>query len=111
MNDKLSIQIHEYKYLNLIEKKYSEKQLIDYYKDKDNDTIKLKNEEITEFKDNYYCDKKKILLIEKISFFFHIFIGIIALFHSFHFILSEYVRNIKNYFFFSFQFAYIYFLL
>ena len=103
MFDKFKIKIYEYHISNGIKRKYSEKELInlDKNKDNDNDNSKLKSDEIKVIEETNYSKKKhhfnnrKITYKDLISLFLHILICIIVLFHSFHFILSEYVRNIN----------------
>ena len=97
----------------LIKKKY-QKSLININNNTDNDDCKLKNnDDINEFEEKYYFDSNRITLKEKISFIFYILIGTIILLHSFHFVLSEYVR--KNILiviiFFSSLYVFIYSLL
>ena len=74
-----------------------EKYLLDLDNDLDR-TINnsINNEDITELKEKNYFNKK-ITFKEKLSVALYILIGLINLFHSFHYFFSEYVRNIINF--------------
>ena len=99
MKQKSKLKIYELDKSESQNKKYQEKNKedMDLNNDIDNASRKLNNEndDITEFEENYYFYEKKINLTEKISFIIYISIGIILTFHSIHFILSEYVRQIN----------------
>ena len=99
MDDKLKIQKYENNILNDKKKQNIEKKVINIDnnkdKDNDNDNSQLKENEITEIEEKYNFGEVKITCKDKISLFIHILNGIIVLFHSFHFIFSEYVRNIN----------------
>ena len=114
MNGRIKIRVYKYNNFNIFDKKNFQKSLININNNTDNDDCKLKNnDDISEFEENYYFDSNRITLKEKISFIFYILIGTIILLHSFHFVLSEYVR--KNILiviiFFSSLYVFIYSLL
>ena len=114
MNGRIKIRVYKYNNFNIFDKKNYQKSLININNNTDNDDCKLKNnDDISEFEENYYFDSNRITLKEKISFIFYILIGTIILLHSFHFVLSEYVR--KNILiviiFFSSLYVFIYSLL
>ena len=114
MNGRIKIRVYKYNNFNIFDKKNYQKSLININNNTDNDDCKLKNnDDINEFEEKYYFDSNRITLKEKISFIFYILIGTIILLHSFHFVLSEYVR--KNILiviiFFSSLYVFIYSLL
>ena len=91
MNEELKKPDYKNKDINIINKQNIEK----YY---DNDFDKyinnsINNDDITQLKEKIYFNKK-ITFKEKLSIVFYILIGLINLFHSFHFFFSEYVRSI-----------------
>ena len=114
MNGRIKIRVYKYNNFNIFDKKNYQKSLININNNTDNDDCKLKNnDDINEFEEKYYFDSNRITLKEKICFIFYILIGTIILLHSFHFVLSEYVR--KNILiviiFFSSLYVFIYSLL
>ena len=91
MKEKLKIHIFKYNNSSIDKKELKQQEIINI---KDNKYNKLSRENIDDLDENYFIGKQKITLKEKFSLFVYIFIGIIVLLHSFHFILSEYVRKI-----------------